>query len=42
MTQALQAVKRPDELLDEMLRIGKDAIITFPNFGHCSGDVLHR
>jgi methionine biosynthesis protein MetW len=36
MTQALQAVKRPDELLDEMLRIGKDAIITFPNFGHWS------
>ena len=34
MTQALQAVKRPDQLIDEMLRIGKEAIITFPNFGH--------
>ncbi|MEC7545970.1 MAG: methionine biosynthesis protein MetW [Thalassolituus sp.] len=34
MTQALQAVKRPDELLDEMLRIGKEAIVTFPNFGY--------
>ena len=34
MTQALQAVKQPDVLLDEMLRIGKEAIITFPNFGH--------
>ncbi len=34
MTQALQAVRRPDELLDEMLRVGNEAIITFPNFGH--------
>jgi methionine biosynthesis protein MetW len=34
MTQALQAVKQPDVLLDEMLRIGEEAIITFPNFGH--------
>ncbi|GAA3926909.1 methionine biosynthesis protein MetW [Litoribacillus peritrichatus] len=36
MTQALQAVKRPDLLLDEMLRVGNEAIITFPNFGHWS------
>lgn len=34
MTQALQAVERPDILLDEMLRIGKKAIVTFPNFGY--------
>ncbi|CUS41416.1 methionine biosynthesis protein MetW [Thalassolituus sp.] len=34
MTQALQAVQRPDLLLDEMLRIGKEAIVTFPNFGY--------
>ena len=34
MTQALQAVQRPDELLDEMLRIGKEAIVTCPNFGY--------
>ena len=34
MTQALQAVERPDLLLDEMLRIGKEAIVTFPNFGY--------
>ncbi|WP_430463051.1 methionine biosynthesis protein MetW [Thalassolituus sp. LLYu03] len=33
MTQALQAVQRPDVLLDEMLRIGDEAIVTFPNFG---------
>lgn len=34
MTQALQAVQRPDLLLNEMLRIGTQAIVTFPNFGH--------
>ena len=34
MTQALQAVSRPDVLLDDMLRVGKEAIITFPNFGY--------
>ncbi len=34
MTQALQAVDRPDILLDDMLRVGKEAIITFPNFGY--------
>lgn len=34
MTQALQAVRRPDLLLDDMLRVGKEAIITFPNFGY--------
>jgi len=36
MTQAVQAVKRPDLLLDEMLRVADEAIITFPNFGHWS------
>jgi len=34
MTQALQVVRRPDILLDQMLTIGKESIITFPNFGH--------
>lgn len=34
MTQALQAVRFPDKVIDEMLRIGKECIITFPNFGH--------
>jgi len=34
MTQALQAVERPDQVLDEMLRVGKETIVTFPNFGH--------
>ncbi|MFD1261329.1 methionine biosynthesis protein MetW [Entomomonas asaccharolytica] len=34
MTQAIQAVHYPDRLLQEMLRVGKTCIITFPNFGH--------
>jgi len=34
MTAALQEVRRPDLLLDEMLRIGQENIVTFPNFGH--------
>ena len=36
MTQALQAVKHPDRLLNEMLRVGHEGIVTFPNFGHIS------
>ena len=34
MTQALQTVRRPDRLLDDMLRVGRETIITFPNFGY--------
>lgn len=34
MTQALQAVRRPDMVLDEMLRVGREGIVTFPNFAH--------
>ncbi|PID44672.1 MAG: methionine biosynthesis protein MetW [Proteobacteria bacterium] len=34
MTQALQAVRQPDIMLDEMLRLSRQGIITFPNFGH--------
>jgi len=34
MTQTLQAIQRPDHLLQEMLRIGREGIITFPNMGH--------
>lgn len=34
MTQALQAVHYPDLLLKEMLRVGRECIITLPNFGH--------
>ncbi len=34
MTQTLQAVHRPNQMLEEMLRIGREGIVTFPNFGH--------
>jgi len=34
MTQAIQTIRRPDELLLEMLRVGREVIITFPSFGH--------
>ena len=34
MTQTLQAVQHPDRLLDDMLRVAGEAIITFPNFAH--------
>lgn len=34
MAHALQAVHYPDRILDEMLRIGREGIVTFPNFGH--------
>lgn len=34
MTLALQAMQRPDEVLEEMLRIGHECIVAFPNFGH--------
>lgn len=34
MTETLQSVKAPDGLLDQMLRIGRECIVTFPNFGH--------
>ena len=34
MARALQAVKNPDELLLDMLRVGREAVITFPNFAH--------
>ncbi|WP_252177973.1 methionine biosynthesis protein MetW [Endozoicomonas sp. 4G] len=34
MTQALQALQFPHLALDEMLRVGRECIVTFPNFGH--------
>lgn len=34
MTETLQVMARPDLLLDEMLRIGAECIVTFPNFAH--------
>jgi methionine biosynthesis protein MetW len=34
MTQALQAMQRPDHVVSEILRVGRTGIVTFPNFGH--------
>lgn len=34
LAQTLQALSKPDVLIDEMLRIGKNGIVTFPNFGN--------
>jgi methionine biosynthesis protein MetW len=34
MTLALQTVTYPEKVLDHMLRVGKECIVTFPNFGH--------
>ena len=37
MTQTLQAVRHTERLLDEMLRVGRQGIVTFPNFGFWRG-----
>lgn len=34
LVQTLQVITRPSFVIDEMLRVGKQAIITFPNMGH--------
>lgn len=34
LNQTLQVIQRPMRLLAEMLRVGKRAIVSFPNFGH--------
>jgi methionine biosynthesis protein MetW len=34
LTQTLQAVRRPREVLSELLRIGERAIVSLPNFAH--------
>nr|VFK56263.1 MAG: methionine biosynthesis protein MetW [Candidatus Kentron sp. TUN]VFK59572.1 MAG: methionine biosynthesis protein MetW [Candidatus Kentron sp. TUN]VFK68048.1 MAG: methionine biosynthesis protein MetW [Candidatus Kentron sp. TUN] len=39
MTQTLQAVRSPEKLVVEMLRVGREGIVTFPNFGHWSARV---
>ncbi len=34
MSQTLQATQRPDQLIDEMLQVGREGIVTFPNMAH--------
>jgi len=36
LSQTLQAVRHTEEIVLEMLRVGREAIVTFPNFGHWS------
>jgi methionine biosynthesis protein MetW len=34
LSQTLQAMRHTEDIVNEMLRVGRDAIVTFPNFGH--------
>lgn len=34
LAQTIQALSKPEQLLDDMLRIGRFGIVTFPNFGN--------
>ncbi|HKX77783.1 MAG TPA: methionine biosynthesis protein MetW [Novosphingobium sp.] len=34
LSQTLQTTKRPDLVLEELLRVGRRAFVSFPNFGH--------
>ncbi|MCB8837246.1 methionine biosynthesis protein MetW [Aurantimonas sp. VKM B-3413] len=36
LSQTIQATRNPKTVLSELLRIGRHAIISFPNFGHWS------
>ena len=34
LSQTIQAMKQTEQILLDMLRVGREAIVTFPNFGH--------
>ncbi|MGX7950946.1 methionine biosynthesis protein MetW [Tsuneonella sp. HG249] len=34
LSQTLQTAARPDRLLDDLLRVGRQAFVSFPNFAH--------
>ena len=34
LSQTLQAMRHIEEIVDEMVRVGRHAIVSFPNFGH--------
>ena len=36
LSQTLQAMRHAEDIVAEMLRVGRDVIVTFPNFGHWS------
>jgi methionine biosynthesis protein MetW len=37
MSQTLQATAQPDAMIKEMLRVGQEGIVTFPNMAHWKG-----
>lgn len=41
LSQTLQETRHPLKVLQEMLRVGRHAIVTFPNFGHWSVRLSH-
>jgi methionine biosynthesis protein MetW len=41
LSQTLQEVRKPLHVLSEMLRVGRRAIVAFPNFGHWSVRLAH-
>lgn len=34
LSQTLQATRRPKQVVEDLLRIGRRAVVSFPNFGH--------
>jgi methionine biosynthesis protein MetW len=34
LSQTLQAIRHTERIINEMLRVGREAIVTFPNFGY--------
>jgi len=41
LSQTLQETRHPLKVLQEMLRVGRHVIVTFPNFGHWSVRLSH-
>jgi methionine biosynthesis protein MetW len=39
LSQTLQTTRRPDRVVESLLRIGKEAFVSFPNFAHWRGRV---
>ena len=37
LSQTLQAVRHTEAIMREMLRVGREVIVSFPNFGHWTG-----
>ena len=39
LSQTLQTTRRPDKVIAELLRIGRQAFVSFPNFAHWRGRI---